>query len=239
MVGTIVNTAAVLAGGAVGLLLKNGLKPRFSEILMQALGAATLFIGISGGLRALLQISGDRLEMANTRLMILALVLGALVGEAVNIDRAMNRLGDFVKRKTGATDSENTFVQGFATVTIIICTGAMAIVGSFQDALLNDPSMLFAKSALDAVIVAIFAAALGPGVLFAALPLFLYQGGLTLLAGWIKPILSEAMIFNLSFVGSLLIFLIGVNLLFDKKIRVGNFLPALLFAILLPLLFQF
>lgn len=234
-IGTIVNTLAVLGGGALGLFLKSGLKERFKEILMQALGLSTIFIGISGGLRGLLTISGDQLTTTNTLLMILCLVLGALVGEAINIDGAMNRLGAFIKRKVGAKDNENTFVQGFVSTTLIICTGAMAIVGSFQDALIGDPSMLFAKSALDAVLAAIFASALGIGVLFSAIPLFLYQGALTLMAGWIKPVLSDLMIFNLSFIGSLLIFLIGVNLLFDRRIRVGNFLPALLFAVFLPM----
>lgn len=237
--GTIVNTLAVLGGGAVGLLLKSGLTPRFAESLMHALGASTLFIGIAGALRGLLYVSRDALETRNALFMILALVLGVLLGEWINIDGGMNRLGEWVKRKTKAKDDENTFVQGFVTVTLIICTGAMAIVGSFQDALQGDPTMLYAKAALDAVLVAIFASAMGVGALFSALPLLLYQGALTLLAGWIKPVLTDTMIFNLSFIGSLLIFLIGVNLLFDKKIRIGNFLPALLLAVILPLIVSF
>ena len=126
-------------------------------------------------------------------------------------------------------------MEGFVTTTIIICTGAMAIVGSFQDALMGDPSMLYAKSALDGVIAAVLASSLGVGVLFAAIPLLVYQGSLTLLASWIKPILSELMLFNISFVGSILVFLIGVNMLFDKRIRIANFLPSIILAALFTL----
>ena len=126
-------------------------------------------------------------------------------------------------------------MEGFVTTTIIICTGAMAIVGSFQDALMGDPSMLYAKSELDGVIAAVLASSLGVGVLFAAIPLLVYQGSLTLLASWIKPILSELMLFNLSFVGSILVFLIGVNMLFDKRIRIANFLPSIILAALFTL----
>jgi uncharacterized membrane protein YqgA involved in biofilm formation len=237
-IGTIVNTVAVLAGGGIGLFFKTGLKDRFKEILMQALGLSTIFIGISGALRGLFVVRGEMLDSVNSLLMILSLILGALTGELINIDSAMNRLGELIKRKAGAKDSGNTFVEGFVSSSLIICTGAMAIVGSFQDALLGDPSMLFAKSALDAVLTTVFASAFGVGVLFSALPLAVYQGSLTILAQWIKPILTEEMISNLSFVGSLIVFLIGINLLFDRKIRVGNFLPALLFAVLLPLVFK-
>ena len=234
-IGTLVNTLAVLLGGGLGLLLKHGIKERFKEILMQALGVSTMFIGISGALRGILVVNDDLLDSRNTLLMILCLVLGAVLGELLNIDRWMQGLGERLRRKVRARDEDSYFVEGFVTTTIIICTGAMAIVGSFQDALMGDPSMLYAKSALDGVIAAVLASSLGVGVLFTAIPLLVYQGSLTLLASWIKPILSELMLFNISFVGSILVFLIGVNMLFDKRIRIANFLPSIILAALFTL----
>jgi len=234
-IGTLVNTLAVLLGGGLGLLLKHGIKERFKEILMQALGVSTMFIGISGALRGILVVNDDLLDSRNTLLMILCLVLGAVLGELLNIDRWMQGLGERLRRKVRARDEDSYFVEGFVTTTIIICTGAMAIVGSFQDALMGDPSMLYAKSALDGVIAAVLASSLGVGLLFAAIPLLVYQGSLTLLASWIKPILSELMLFNISFVGSILVFLIGVNMLFDKRIRIANFLPSIILAALFTL----
>ncbi len=234
-IGTIVNTLAVVVGGGAGLLLRSGIRERFKETLLQALGVSTMFIGISGALRGIFVVDGSLLDTRNTFLMIICLVLGALFGEWINIDLLMQRLGNFLRRKVKVKDEENSFAEGFVTTTIIICTGAMAIVGSFQDALLGDPSMLFAKSALDGVIAAILASTYGVGVLFSAIPLLVYQGSLTILAAWIKPILSDLMLFNISFIGSVLVFLIGVNMLFEKRIRIANFLPAMIFAAILSL----
>ncbi|NLV98397.1 MAG: DUF554 domain-containing protein [Clostridiaceae bacterium] len=238
-IGTIVNTLAVVAGGGAGLLLRSGIRDRCKEILIQALGVSTIFIGVSGALRGIFIVDGSLLDTRNTLLMILCLVLGALLGEWINIDLLMQRLGNFLKSKVRVKDQENTFAEGFVTTTIIICTGAMAIVGSFQDALLGDPSMLYAKSALDGVVAAILASTYGVGVLFSAIVLLVYQGSLTLLAAWIKPILSDLMLFNISFIGSVLVFLIGVNMLFEKRIRIANFLPSVIFAAILPLIFNF
>lgn len=238
-IGTIVNTLTVVAGGGVGLLLRSGIRDRFKEILMQALGVSTIFIGVSGALRGIFIVDGSLLDTRNTLLMILCLVLGALLGEWINIDLLMQRLGNFLRKKVKVRDEENSFAEGFVTTTIIICTGAMAIVGSFQDALLGDPAMLYAKSALDGVIAAILASTYGVGVLFSALVLLAYQGSLTVLAAWIRPVLSDTMLFNISFVGSVLVFLIGVNMLFEKRIRIANFLPAIVLAAVLPLIFNF
>ncbi len=238
-IGTIVNTLVVVAGGGIGLLLKQGIKDRFKEILLQALDVSTMLIGISGALRGVLVVDGMLLATRNTLLMILCLVLGVILGEWINIDRWMQRLGQYLKRKVRVSDKDNNFAKGFVTTTIIICTGAMAIVGSFQDALLGDPSMLFAKSALDGVIATILASNYGVGVLYSAIPLLIYQGSLTVLASWIRPILSDLMLFNISFVGSILVLLIGINMLFDKRIRIANFLPAIILAAVLPLIFNF
>ncbi len=231
--GTIVNIAAVVVGGGVGLLLKHGLKERFQQILLQALGLSVLFVGITGGLRGLLTVNGTMLETQNTLLMIGSLVIGAFLGEWWRLEERLNSIGERLKTLVKAGDGNNKFVEGFVTATVIICVGAMAIVGSIQDALLRDPTMLYAKSALDGIICLVLASSLGVGVLFAALPMGLYQGSITLLAGLIEPYLSDILIFNLSFVGSLMICCIGINMLWQTKIKVANFLPGLLVTALL------
>jgi uncharacterized membrane protein YqgA involved in biofilm formation len=231
--GTIVNIAAVIVGGGVGLLLKHGLKERFQQILLQALGLSVLFVGITGGLRGLLTVNGTMLETQNTLLMIGSLVIGAFLGEWWRLEERLNSIGERLKTLVKAGDGNNKFVEGFVTTTVIICVGAMAIVGSIQDALLRDPTMLYAKSALDGIICLVLASSLGVGVLFAALPMGLYQGSITLLAGLIEPYLSDILIFNLSFVGSLMICCIGINMLWQTKIKVANFLPGLLVTALL------
>jgi len=231
--GTIVNTIAVIIGGGAGLLIKHGLKARFQEILLQALGLSVLFVGIAGGLRGLLKVNANILETDNTLLMIASLVLGALLGEWWRLEARLNSVGERLKSLAKARDEDSRFVEGFVTTTVIICVGAMAIVGPIQDALARDPSMLYAKSALDGIICMILASGHGAGVLFAALPMALYQGTITLLAGMIEPYLSDIIIFNLSFVGSLMICCIGINMLWKTKIRVANFLPALPVAVLI------
>lgn len=184
--GTIANTAAVIVGGLLGLLLKNGISKRFENILMQALGLSTLFIGVSGVLKYML----------------------------------------YIKEGTIST-------QG--TMLLIICVGAMAIVGSMQDGLTGDCSMLIAKSMLDFVIVLIFAAAYGIGTLFSAIPIFIYQGSITVISALFGSIISETLIGELSFVGNALIFCVGVNLIREKTFRVANMLPALLIPMILEI----
>jgi uncharacterized membrane protein YqgA involved in biofilm formation len=229
-IGTIVNVLAVFAGGGIGLIFRGGLKARFQEIIMQALGLAVIFIGAAGALKGIFVITGETLETAGTMAMILSLVIGSVVGEWINVEDKMEQFGAWLKNKAKGKDDPK-FVEGFVTATLVICTGAMAVVGSIQDGLSGDPSMLFAKAMLDAVIVLVFASTLGKGVLFSAIPLGIFQGSITLFAKVIEPILTEQMIGNLSFIGSMLIFCVGVNLAFGKKFRVGNMLPALLVAI--------
>ena len=233
--GTIVNVAAVIAGSGIGLLIKNGLRQRFQDILMQACGIATIFIGIGGALTGLLKITPQgALETQNTMLLVFSLVLGSLLGEALNIELHMEHLGDTLKALVNAK-KDTQFVNGFVTATLVICIGAMAIVGSIQDGLTGDYTMLLAKSLLDFVIVMVFASTLGIGVMFAAIPLGVYQGGITLGASLISGYMNESLISNLSCIGSVLIFCVGVNLAFKKMIKVGNMLPA----ILVPIVYNF
>lgn len=225
--GTLVNTAAVIAGGLLGLLLKNGIAKRFENILMQALGLATMFIGAGGVFKYMLVVENGGLTTRGTMLLIFSLVIGCLLGQWLDIESKMETLG--IKLKAAAKiKNDNRFVEGFVTASLIVCVGAMAIVGAMQDGLSGDSSMLLAKALLDFALVAILASAYGVGPIFSAIPIFLYQGAITVIAAIFGAVISDALIEALSFVGSALIFCVGVNLVREKTFRVGNMLPALL-----------
>lgn len=228
--GTIVNTCAVILGGTLGLVVKKGLREEMCDSLMHALGLATIFVGLGGALTGIIKIDGSTLLAGNSMLLILSLVIGTLLGEILNIDFHMEHLGHRIRDAVNMQHNSQ-FVEGFLANTLVICIGAMAVVGSLQDGLNGDHSMLYTKAVLDAIISMVFASTLGIGVLFAAIPLFFFQGSITLLAKIIAPLLSDALISNISFIGSILIFAVGINLLFNKKIKVANMLPALLIPI--------
>lgn len=232
--GTIINTAAVILAGIVGLLLKSGIKPRYQKILMQANGLAVIFIGISGGMEHMLTVENNEISTQGTMLLIFSLVIGSLLGEWIDVEAKMDILGEKLK-KAVKMQNDSRFVDGFVTTSLIICVGAMAIVGSMQDGLTGDSSMLIAKSLLDFVIVVILTATYGIGSAFSAIAIFVYQGGITLLAALFGSIISDALIADLSFVGCALIFCVGVNLIREKTFRVGNMLPALLVPVVVEL----
>ena len=222
--GTIANVLAIVVGGCIGLLAKGGLKQHYQDSVIRSLGLATLFIGAGGALCGMLVVKGGGLTTVSTRdtlFMILSLALGTLVGEFFDFDGKMERLGVWLKA--------NQFVQGFVTASLVVCIGAMAIVGSIQDGLSGDPSTLYTKSILDFLIVMIFASTYGKGAIFSALPVGVLQGAVTLCAGLLSPVLSQPVIDNLSFLGSMLIFCVGINLCFGTKFKVANMLPALVF----------
>lgn len=232
--GTIANTVAVILGGALGLLLKNGIAKRFEQILMQALGLAVIFIGVSGVLEHMLVVENGSITTQDTMLLIFSLVIGSLLGEWIDLAAKMETIG--IKLKAVAkVKNDNRFVDGFVTTSLIICVGAMAIVGAMQDGLTGDSSMLIAKSLLDFVLVAILTAAYGIGSAFSAIPIFIYQGSITLIAALFGSIISDALIAELSFVGSALVFCVGVNLIREKTFRVANLLPALLIPMVVEL----
>lgn len=231
--GTIINTAAVIAGGIAGVVLKKGIPENCQKILMQACGIATIFIGVSGALKEMLVINGSSIETKGTFLLILSLVLGGLAGSLLSIEDRLERLGELLKKKLHS-EKDTQFVEGFVTSTLVICIGAMAIVGAIEDGLTGNFSTLTAKAILDFVIVMIFASTLGKGVIFSALPLFLYQGAITILAAVLGDFMSPSLISDISFVGSALIFCVGINIAFGKKFNVGNMLPALL----VPVIYQ-
>lgn len=226
--GVLVNTAAVIAGGLIGLVLKRGLSQRFQDILTRACGIATIFIGAAGTLQGMLSVSADgSLSTHGTMLLIFSLVLGGLCGEALNLELGLDRLGNRLKNVI-RSKNDSHFVEGFVNTSLIICVGAMAIVGSIQDGLTGDHSMIFAKSVLDFIILIVMSSSFGVGALFSAAALFVYQGSLTLLGMAAGSVISDTLIGELSYVGSSLIFCVGVNLCFGKKIKTGNYLPALL-----------
>ena len=225
--GTIINTLAVIAGGLIGLCFKNGLKKKLQDILMQSCGVATIFIGASGTLAKMFVIENGAFSTQGTMLLIFSMVLGSLLGEVINIEEKMDFLGEKIKKAVKA-EKDNLFVEGFVNVSLIICVGAMAIVGSIQDGISGDYSLLTTKAILDLIIVVVFASTYGLGAVFSAVPIFFYQGGITLMAAIGGSFLSDDIISDLSFVGNALIFCVGVNIALGKKFRVGNMLPALL-----------
>ena len=234
--GTIVNVLAIVAGGLIGMLLKGGLKEHIQQGMIRVMGLATLFIGASGALQGMLTVSQGALVSVGTRetlMMILSLALGTLVGELLDLDGKMEGLGVWLKSLADRSGGDTQFVQGFVTASLTVCIGAMAIVGSIQDGLSGDPSTLYTKAILDFLIVMIFASTYGKGAIFSALPVGVLQGSVTLCAGLLSPFFSQDVIASLSYLGSMLIFCVGVNLCFGPRFKVANLLPALLFIALL------
>lgn len=232
--GTIVNTAAVVAGGVLGLLLKNGVAKKFEAILMQALGLATVFIGAGGVLKYMLVVENGALATRGTMLLIFSLVIGCILGQMLDIEAQMEKLGIRLKAAV-RIKNDNRFVEGFVTTSLIICVGAMAIVGAMEDGLSGDSSTLIAKAVLDFALVVILASTYGVGAVFSAIPIFVYQGAITVIAALFGAVISDQLIAELSFVGSALIFCVGVNLVREKTFRVANMLPALLIPIVVEL----
>ena len=237
MTGAIINTGAIIAGGLCGHLFGKLLKERHQETLTMACGVGTLFLSVAGAMNYMLH--NDLLPGGGSMLIIACLALGGLIGEILNIENWFERFGEWLKKKTGNA-KDKQFVNGFVTASLTVCIGAMAIMGSIQDGISGDWSTLGAKSILDLVIVMVMTCSMGKGCAFSAIPVLLWEGGLTLLATVIKPILTETALGYLSLVGSVLIFCVGVNLVWGKKIRVANLLPAVILAVIaafLPLQF--
>jgi len=229
-IGTLVNAAAIVAGTLVGILLKGGIPERFRKTIFTAVGISVMFIGILG----VVENKGD------TMLMVLSLVIGAVVGEALNLEEGMETIGKKIKKRfiKEGSGSSATFVEGFVSASLIFCVGAMAIVGSLNDGLLHDPSTLYTKAILDGITSIVLAASLGVGVAFSAIPILIYQGLITILASVLSGLFTDTLIRNMSFVGNVIIFCIGVNFLWPKKVKVGNLFPAMFMPILLGLIIK-
>lgn len=227
MKGTIVNVVAIFLGCSAGFILKSKFPEKIEKIIMQALGLASLLIGMQMAIKA-----------DNILLVIFSLVIGGVIGEIINIEADLEKFGERIKRKFKSNNTSERFVEGFLTASLLYCVGSMAIMGAIKEGLSGNPDILYAKSLLDGVTSIAFTAAMGIGVLFSAIPVFLYQGGITLLARTIKDFLSPEIINEMTAVGGILIWGIGFGLLGIKKIKVGNLLPAILVAAFLAAIFS-
>lgn len=236
--GTIVNVAAVISASLIGLLFKKGFKERYKEMLMSVLGISVMFIGVSGTLGEMFTVSEGRINAQGSMLLVASLVLGSFLGEALKIEQRLESIGDSLKNKV-KSDGNSGFTEGFVNATIVICVGAMAIMGSLQDGLTGSAQTLYVKSILDFFIVLIFSSAFGIGTLFSAIPMGIYQGAITLAAGSLAPYMSDRLVSNLNLVGSAMIFAIGINLSFGKKFKVGNMLPGIIVPVIYELILYF
>ena len=225
MLGTIVNTVAIIMGAFIGIFLKKGLPEKMADTLMKGLGLCTLFLGISGSLKG-----------QDSMVLIISIVVGTLIGEGIDLEDKVNRLGQWIEKKCKGKQSvsgKTSIAEGFVTASLLFCVGAMAIVGSLQSGLQGNHEMLFNKSMLDFVAAIIFASSLGIGVAFASALLFLYQGTITLLAQWIAPFLTDTVIGEMTCVGSVIIIGLALNMLGITKLRVMNYVPAIFIPIIL------
>ena len=244
LTGTIINSLTILAGSAVGLVLRavtrrsskevsaDGLGGRLQTIIMQGMALCVLYIGVSGCLKG-----------QNTLTAILSIALGAIIGELLDLDRRMRSLGDWVQTRTArlihTEDGAPSISDGFVTASLLFCVGAMAILGSFNAGLKQDYALLFTKSLLDGISSCMLSVSLGLGVLFSSVPVFVYQGLLSLLAHVIAPLLSDAAIAEITCCGSVMILAIGLNMLHLTKIKTADLLPAVLFAPVLTWAFSY
>lgn len=228
--GTLINTGAIVAGGVLGHFCGNMLKERQRDTLNMACGVSVLFIGIAGALEGMLSVSGTGIISSHAMLIVLCLTIGGLIGEIVNLEDRFERFGEWLKKKTGnAKDKE--FVNAFVTASLTVCIGAMAIVGSIKDGISGDWSILGIKSILDLIIIMVMTCSMGKGCAFSAIPVLILEGAITLLATLVKPIMTDLAMSYLSMIGSILIFCVGMNLVWGKKVRVANLLPAVILAV--------
>ena len=228
--GTIINTGAILAGGLFGALFGRFLSESAQETLTKVCGVSTLFIAMSGAMEKMLTIENGLIVSGGSMLIIGCLAIGAFIGELLDIEGGFERFGQWLKIKSGNAKDKG-FVDAFVTASLTVCIGAMAIVGSIQDGLQGDYSILATKAVLDLIIIMVMSCSMGRGCVFSAIPVAVFQGGITALSGLVKPLMTDAALANLSLVGNVLIFCVGINLVWGKKIKVTNLLPAIILAV--------
>lgn len=228
--GTIINVTAIVAAGIVGKLFGKLLVERCQQTLSQACGICVLFLGIAGAMEGMLTVNNNQVTSGGTMLIVASLGIGALLGELLNLEDKIEHFGEWLKLKTGNA-KEKSFVEGFVTASLTVSIGAMAIVGAIEDGIMGDISILVTKSILDFIIILVMTCSMGKGCAFSAIPVAILQGSVTALARLIKPIMTEEALANLSLVGSILIFCVGINLVWGKKVRVANLLPSIVVAV--------
>lgn len=217
MIGTIVNSAAIIAGCLIGLILKGRFPNRLRVILFQGIGLTTLMIGVQ------MVIQGTKVLP-----IILSLIVGGIIGETIDIEKKLDQLGNRIKRMFSNQQGKENFTEGFIAASLLFCVGSMAVMGAIEEGINGNPGILLAKSALDGVSSIIFAASLGIGVLFSAIPVFVYQGTITQIAHLIKNYITGDMINEMTAVGGILIIGLSLGILEIKKLKVANLLPSLI-----------
>ncbi len=228
--GTIINGAAIVIGGLAGHFAGRLFRREQQESLMTACGISVMFIAVAGAMQGMLRADGEMLVSGKSMLVVLCLALGTILGEVIGIEQGFERFGEWLKKKTG-NEGDRSFVNAFVTASLTVCIGAMAIVGAIQDGISGDFSTLAVKSVLDLIIIAVMTPSLGKGCAFSAIPVVLFEGGITLLARLLAPVMTETAVAYLSLIGSVLIFCVGLNIVWGKKVRVANMLPAVILAI--------
>ncbi len=228
--GTIINTAAILVGGLLGSMFGKFLSQNTQETLTKCCGISTLLIAVAGTMVGMLTIEQGAIQSSGAVLIIACLAIGAIIGELLNIEGAFERFGGWLKVKTGNA-KDKRFVDAFVTASLTVCIGAMAILGAIQDGLLGDISTLTTKAMLDLIIIMVMTSSLGKGAVFSAIPVAVFQGSVTVLASLLEPLMTKAALANLSLVGNVLVFCVGINLVWGKKIKVANLLPAIVIAV--------
>ncbi|MCR4425492.1 MAG: DUF554 domain-containing protein [Firmicutes bacterium] len=226
MVGTIINVVSVVAGSCIGLAFGHRLPSRISETVMQAMGLFTFFIGLRMAWGT-----------ADPFMLLLSLVAGTTLGSALDIEGRLDRLGERIRQRVGAADG-GSFTQGFVAASLLYCVGPMAIMGSLQDGLSGDFTVLATKSVMDGTASVALSSGLGAGVAFSALPLLAYQGSISLMAGALRPLMTEAVVREMTAAGGILMLGIGLNLILRTRVRVANMIPALFGAALAAGLFM-
>ena len=229
--GTIINVVLILLGGILGMLFGRRMTERYQDTLMKSQGLCLLFVGIGGAMEQMLQIQNGKLSSGGTIMIVVCFAQGSLIGEALNIEYRIEQFGEWLKNKTG-NSGDNRFVHAFVTTSLTVCIGAMAVVGSIQDGISGDYSTLALKGTIDLIIVCAMTASLGKGSIFSAIPVGLFQGCITILASFLQPIMTDAALANLSLTGSMLIFCVGVNLVWEKKFKPANMLPTIVLAVI-------
>lgn len=219
MIGVFVNTATVIVGSLIGLIFKRGIPKRLADAVMIGIGLCTIYIGISGVLKG-----------ENTLILIGSIVVGAIIGTAIDLDKRLNALGELIGRRFKKSNGSVSVAEGFVTASLLFCIGSMTIVGSLQAGLTGDNEMIFTKSLLDLISSAILSVSLGIGVICAAAFVFVFQGALVLLAQYLAPVLTTSAVNEITCAGSLIIIALGLNLIGVTKIKVANYLPAIVIA---------
>lgn len=233
--GTLINVIAIIFGGLLGLLCGNFLKDNIRDTLMKANGLCVLFLGIAGTISSMLSVSGDgTLTSQGSIMMIVSFTLGSIIGEIIDLDHKFNTFGEWLKQKTGNAKDQQ-FVNAFVSASLTVCIGAMAIVGAIQDGLYHDISTLTVKAILDFLIILVMTASLGKGTIFACIPVGILQGTVTILSTFLAPIMTNTASLNLSLTGNILIFCVGVNLIWPKTFKTANMLPTIIVAVIIAL----